>query len=1054
MRRLSVLILLAVLGAAEARAARNPSYTETTGSPDGTSCSAGTGYVLHDLSTASTWKCTNESGVYKWRALDLPKCSPDPPSGACTGNPVCQTAASGLYYCASSTWTQIAGGGGGIPGDAGLVGLANGAGGSTSEQGVRRKLIANVPRFMVYDSAGVANGQGMVCAGNAASGLSSTDLSADSVCMFKSNSGGVLWFEGVAAADGKYTVLAPGAVNSAIQINLPVQTGTLALSDAAQTWTGAQTYSSTATFNGTTTVNGALTAAGPNTLNGTTTAALLKGDGYDEGAQEGVREVRAYNVDRNQDGNPEFSDDSATGEARVDRDSDGVAEFIVGDDSLTMQGTGTDPSIGPLGDTPFTIEGAAGATGQLVRIDPDAYAGTFGGYEFNPGAGLRTVDLDADNLTADRTYQFPDESGTLLVGGSISTSAELAAMLSDETGTGVAVFGTAPTLSNVTVSDGAVNSSTVNAIWQTNIGASSGTAFLVRNATALNSGNWYVGADRWDGSAYQQLFRVGRTGPTAYGFRFGTNSTDYVQWMVNGATSTLSIAGAVTDLSVSARTSLTNLKNANGAEHSNAATDIATARGNLPSADGLLFVDPSENDTTTFAKINPAGVDKDAAATGKKDALSLDTRDGRFKFLTSAPPPWGSAAGAAPQADESGVPFVVQPRYHDSTDLLADDGFDGTRDGDSWSGGPDIKTCSTTTARKCIMDSDCPGAETCSGAYTDEWRTLPTGHITAGAASTDKTYWYTGQCNTLAGNSQQQCGGQAIFQVRAPEIDDGDGTYEAGEQRGKPVLSVGTGGVGIYMPDSASTYYESPFTIFHGEDSYFSSTVYNMPFFAITRAGMVTDGGTFMGNSRAFPRIGIDGHTYPAFNAWVQHDIGDTLPAFVVEGQTSGAIGYETGPLAFFLNRSGYSGTDHTISEGVRQEVALGIYSNSVLRLAATCDGDADGCTGTVDDSQYIEWEGATADANETKVTVTEPTADRNVKLPDASGTVVTTSATTTAGVLMWGDAADATDTGSEVCALSGLTCVDVKSPAGVDSDCATDQGTAGTYFYALCRRS
>lgn len=70
----------------------------------------------------------------------------------------------------------------------------------------------------------------------------------------------------------------------------------------------------------------------------------------------------------------------------------------------------------------------------------------------------------------------------------------------------------------------------------------------------------------------------------------------------------------------------------------------------------------------------------------------------------------------------------------------------------------------------------------------------------------------------------------------------------------------------------------------------------------------------------------------------------------------------------------------------------------------------------------------------------------------NVSGLPVTGSAVDTHGVVLWGDSSDAFDTGTEVCAARGLTCVDVKTLAGVDSTCATDQGAATTHYYALCK--
>jgi len=45
-----------------------------------------------------------------------------------------------------------------------------------------------------------------------------------------------------------------------------------------------------------------------------------------------------------------------------------------------------------------------------------------------------------------------------------------------------------------------------------------------------------------------------------------------------------------------------------------------------------------------------------------------------------------------------------------------------------------------------------------------------------------------------------------------------------------------------------------------------------------------------------------------------------------------------------------------------------------------------------VEDGAYINFEGATDDANETRLTVSDPTADRTITLPDASGTVALTT--------------------------------------------------------------
>ena len=52
---------------------------------------------------------------------------------------------------------------------------------------------------------------------------------------------------------------------------------------------------------------------------------------------------------------------------------------------------------------------------------------------------------------------------------------------------------------------------------------------------------------------------------------------------------------------------------------------------------------------------------------------------------------------------------------------------------------------------------------------------------------------------------------------------------------------------------------------------------------------------------------------------------------------------------------------------------------------------DVDGITGGNSFVSSIIFEGSTADANETTLTATDPTADRIITIPDATGTMVTT---------------------------------------------------------------
>src|SRR4030095_12841139 len=189
---------------------------------------------------------------------------------------------------------------------------------------------------------------------------------------------------------------------------------------------------------------------------------------------------------------------------------------------------------------------------------------------------------------------------------------------------------------------------------------------------------------------------------------------------------------------------------------------------------------------------------------------------------------------------------------------------------------------------------------------------------------------------------------------------------------------------------------------------------------------------------------------YGAFNAYVHKDIANSDPAFVVEGANNSNADAEDTPIAIFTSWvNGNQTTDHRVQPAGGNAEAFGFYENSRLRLAARCGLAGGTCGGTVLDSQIIEWEGMLADASETSLGAPEPTADRDISLPNASGTVHVAPANTHTGVSMWSDSDDTTDTGNEVCPLAGLTCVDVFTPAGSStSDCTSDMGSAGTYFY------
>ena len=138
----------------------------------------------------------------------------------------------------------------------------------------------------------------------------------------------------------------------------------------------------------------------------------------------------------------------------------------------------TTPSLGVATATSISatnVSGVAGTfqsdSGSAHAIFGDGFDGTtkilkniHGGisfsYEYDVGL-IYVAELIPDTLSANRSYALPDASGTItlttnkLSAFAATTSAELAGVISDETGSGSLVFGTSPTLSAPTISGAA-----------------------------------------------------------------------------------------------------------------------------------------------------------------------------------------------------------------------------------------------------------------------------------------------------------------------------------------------------------------------------------------------------------------------------------------------------------------------------------------------------------------------------------------------------------------------------------------------------------------------
>ena len=88
----------------------------------------------------------------------------------------------------------------------------------------------------------------------------------------------------------------------------------------------------------------------------------------------------------------------------------------------------------------------------------------------------------------------------------------------------------------------------------------------------------------------------------------------------------------------------------------------------------------------------------------------------------------------------------------------------------------------------------------------------------------------------------------------------------------------------------------------------------------------------------------------------------------------------------------------YKIGDGSTAWTSLG-YSSLPSDAIATTGGTFTGAV-TFDGASPIVFEGATADAHETTITITDPTADRTITIPNETGTVITTAGGTFTGAV------------------------------------------------------
>lgn len=134
------------------------------------------------------------------------------------------------------------------------------------------------------------------------------------------------------------------------------------------------------------------------------------------------------------------------------------------------------------------------------------------------------------------------------------------------------------------------------------------------------------------------------------------------------------------------------------------------------------------------------------------------------------------------------------------------------------------------------------------------------------------------------------------------------------------------------------------------------------------------------------------------------------------------------------ISRGGYSHTFNFTSPTADRTITVPNASGALVlsALATNVQGAANAVSLV---SNGIEFEGATADAYETTLTPTDPTADRTITLPDASGTVVV-------------EATLALTPGATVTAVPGSATVLRLTPGESETiNCTTTGMTAGHRF-------
>jgi len=146
-------------------------------------------------------------------------------------------------------------------------------------------------------------------------------------------------------------------------------------------------------------------------------------------------------------------------------------------------------------------------------------------------------------------------------------------------------------------------------------------------------------------------------------------------------------------------------------------------------------------------------------------------------------------------------------------------------------------------------------------------------------------------------------------------------------------------------------------------------------------------------------------------------------------------------PATFF---AGSSIRSQDLNDNFTQTLYIGqeTAARAVSTLGSTMTGDL-----TLGQNSKVLFEGSTDDAHETTLTVTNPTADRTITLPNVTGTVVTTGDTGSVSNTMLADAELqelATMTSGTASALADLTQTEVQTIDGITASTAELNKLAG----------